>query len=521
MQQRTIVGASGRKQVGILAGAKFLAVVAVVGAGSLRAQAAPWLPVDDPRLPFLEHLFLRGDLRDPAPLVRPLNTAALMTSLGEAPPRNLGAASTALIGRLRTSLRLPETETWWRASPGVGIDAVTHAGRDPLHPVGDDGLHPFGEMRLEARFGPGIFVARPIWERRLLEDPDYVPRGISTRPRSPWRFAEAYGSIQTRWIQVQYGQQARNWGPPGLPGLGLSDWSYPRTELHVVAGNERLRIEAFSTQLLGDSTASGEPVHRYWAGHRFDVGLFRNLRVGFWETVVVAGRSRELEPAYRNPVVLLVFPQFFGREDNQNVLLGGDLHWRPSPGLLIEGQVALDDWTTNPAVTFPNRWGFTVGAGGALGNRGSWRARYTTVTVTAYRTADSSEQHVEAGVGLGRGFPDNEAYILQTSWLVEPRGLLLSPELVIQRQGAARLTDPYPTGQEAALLPTRLSGVVETTARLGLGVTLHAGPVALVGQVGVQRSSNDGHVTGRNATRVVARMHLRLGTSLSGSLDPP
>jgi hypothetical protein len=517
--QRTIAGASGRRQVGTTARATALAAVQALLAGALAAQASPSLPLDDPRLPFLEYLFLRGDLRDPSPMARPLSTGALLSALEATPRGSRAAASTMLIDRLRTSLRPPETDTWWRAGPRIGVDAVTHGGRDPLHPIGDGGLHPFADLRLEARFGPGLFVARPTWERRLLEDPDYVPRGISTRPRSPWRFAEAYGSIQTRWIQVQYGQQARNWGPAGMSGLGLSDWSYPRTELQVVAGNDRLRVEAFSTQLLGDSTASGEPVNRYWAGHRFDVGLFRNLRLGFWETVVVAGRSRELEPAYRNPVILLVFPQFFGREDKQNVLLGGDVQWRPSPGLLVEGQVALDDWTTDPAVTYPNRWGVTVGVGGAFGDRGTWRARYTTVTVTAYRTADSSEQHVEAGVGLGRGFPDNEAIILQTSWLVQPR-LLLSPELMVQRQGAARLTDPYPTGPEAAFLPTRLSGVIETTARLGLGITMHAGPVALVGHAGVQRSRNDGHVVGRDATRFVARMHLRIGTSLFGSLDP-
>ena len=517
--QRTIVGASGRRQVGTRARATALATVQSLLAGALAAQASPSLPLDDPRLPFLEYLFLRGDVRDPSPMARPLNTGALLSALEETPRGTRAAASTMLVDRLRRSLRPPETETWWRAGPRIGVDAVTHGGRDPLHPIGDGGLHRFADLRLEARFGPGLFVARPTWERRLLEDPDYVPRGISTRPRSPWRFAEAYGAIQTRWLQVQYGQQARNWGPAELAGLGLSDWSYPRTELQVVAGNERLRIAAFSTQLLGDSTASGEPINRYWAGHRFDVGLFRNLRLGFWETVVVAGRSRELEPAYRNPVILLVFPQFFGREDKQNVLLGGDVQWRPSSGLLVEGQVALDDWTTDPAVTYPNRWGVTVGVGGAFGARGTWRARYTTVTVTAYRTADSSEQHVEAGVGLGRGFPDNEAFILQTSWLVQSR-LLLSPELVVQRQGAARLTDPYPTGQEAALLPTRLSGVIETTARLGLGITLHAGPVALVGHAGVQRSRNDGHIVGRGATRFVARMHFRIGTSHSGPLDP-
>jgi hypothetical protein len=452
-------------------------------------------------------------------MVRPVRAGDLLTVLSERRP-DRSASSSALMDRLAASLAQPEPEAWWRVTPRVGSDATTHGSRDPLHPIGKGGVYPYADSRFEARFGPVLLVARPSFEPRLRDDSSYAVMAPENNVRYRWRFVEAYGSVQTRWLQVLYGQQARNDGPPGLPGLGLSDWSYPRTELLVVVGNRRLRGTAFSTQLTDDSTDAGEPIHRYWVGHRLDLGLSRAFQVGFWETAIVAGRSYELEPGYRNPLLLIVFPQYFGRHQRQNVLIGTDLTWRPDPRLLLEAQLALDDWTTHPdVVVYPNRWGVTLGAGGPLGRRGSWRLRYSTVTVTAYRTFRAFENFTDDGVGLARGWPDNELYSLESGWLVHPR-LLLTPEVAYQRQGAARLTDPFPSESVAAVLPTRLSGVVENTLRLGLRLAGDAGRLGVIAQAGVQHSKNDGNVAGRSATRFTARLAVRIGATFWGRLEP-
>src|SRR5689334_18554103 len=42
------------------------ALVSVAAAPSLIAQASPYLTLDDPRLPLLEHLIARGDVEDPS-----------------------------------------------------------------------------------------------------------------------------------------------------------------------------------------------------------------------------------------------------------------------------------------------------------------------------------------------------------------------------------------------------------------------------------------------------------------------
>ena len=53
----------------------FVAVLCLALTSPLRAQASPYVPLDDPRLPLLEHLIARGDIDDPSPMVRPFRRA--------------------------------------------------------------------------------------------------------------------------------------------------------------------------------------------------------------------------------------------------------------------------------------------------------------------------------------------------------------------------------------------------------------------------------------------------------------
>lgn len=46
-------------------------LLAIVLATPASPQASPYLPLDDPRLPLIEHLITRGDIRDPSPMLRP------------------------------------------------------------------------------------------------------------------------------------------------------------------------------------------------------------------------------------------------------------------------------------------------------------------------------------------------------------------------------------------------------------------------------------------------------------------
>src|SRR6476620_5860827 len=72
-----------------------VALAGVLGPPCVRAQASPYLPLDDPRLPLLEHLIERGDIEDPSPMVRPFRRRDAVRVLAAAD--TAGAPSLSLI----------------------------------------------------------------------------------------------------------------------------------------------------------------------------------------------------------------------------------------------------------------------------------------------------------------------------------------------------------------------------------------------------------------------------------------
>src|SRR5262245_32279589 len=85
------------------------------------AQSSPYLPLDDPRLPLLEHLIARGDIADPSPLVRPFRRADALRALAHA---DTGSdASAAIIRHLREELDEPADSNRWRVGIRVGGQA--------------------------------------------------------------------------------------------------------------------------------------------------------------------------------------------------------------------------------------------------------------------------------------------------------------------------------------------------------------------------------------------------------------
>ena len=202
---------------------------------ALGAQASPFIPLDDPRMPLIEHLIARGDIRDPTPLIRPFRRSDLVHVITEA---RLDTASAA--GRIATRLRRafadPPAESWAAVAPRGGVQAYSHARRDLLEPGGNGGVTGYAESEFSAVFGSLALVSRPAAENRLKLDPDWVADTAQRQKTIAYRFIDAYISAQFRLATIQFGQIDRNWGPVGVPGLGLSNYGYPRTDLSFEAG---------------------------------------------------------------------------------------------------------------------------------------------------------------------------------------------------------------------------------------------------------------------------------------------
>ena len=490
---------------------------------ALSAQASPFIPLDDPRMPLIEHLITRGNIRDPAPLIRPFRRSDLVRVISEAALDTASAAG-RIATRLRRAFADPPAESWAGVAPRGGVQAYSHARRDLLEPGGNGGVTGYAESELSAVFGPFALVSRPAAENRLKLDPDWVADTAQRQKTIAYRFIDAYISAQFRLATIQFGQIDRNWGPVGVPGLGLSNYGYPRTDLSFEFGPPAFRIRTIGTQLDDETGADSNVVHRYFVTHRLDVRLRKNLTLAIWENSVTAGHDLQFEPSNQNPLLLYTFAAQFGRNGKSNTMLGGDAHWRVTPKLLLEGQAVIDDWRIglNRAAgetPRPNRWGLTVTASGPLGAAMAWHGSYTMVSSLAFHTTNPAENFTDGGVGIGRNFPDNGllsiaiAIPVRASWLV-------TPEADVLVQGEGRLDQPFPDGPALSATPEWLIGTVATTWRLAVGVNGQPGPFGLSAVAGFHHVTNAGNQPGATVNGFEGRLTATIGFRTSRALPP-
>ncbi len=479
------------------------------------AQASPYLPMDDPRLPLLEHLIARGDVDDPSPQVRPFRVLDAVRALDLAD--SLAAPAGELVRSLRASFDTSPGDRW-RLAARAGAQAYSHIRRDPLHPLGPDGVRPYADLTGEAVMGPIVLVSRPAAEPRLPDDPEWPGRRDL---ELAWRMVEAYASAQFKYGSVFYGQMDRNWGPAGITGIPLSDYGYNSVEAGFEVGVKTVRLQALARTLNDARDSLGQRVHRYFFAHRLAVQPSARLSVALWETTVLAGVDRDFDARYRNSLALLLLANQYGLGADGNIMFGFDARWRAARALTLEGQLAIDDLqyeNTGGAGRYPSRWAFTVAGSGPLGRRLGWRAFYTQASSLAFRTLSPFESFTDAGVGLGRNFDDMDQATV-TATLPAGTRWLLTPEVTLLRQGEGRLTDPFPTtAGQAGGVPQLFIGVVERTWRAALGVSGRQGPLDLRASAGLHHVVNADHQEGRTVNRFEGRLQATLGLSRGGTL---
>jgi hypothetical protein len=484
-----------------------------VCAAPLAGQASPYIPLDDPRLPSLEHLIALGDVDDPEPMIRPFRRADAVRVLSDAMTRS-ATRDTTLVRTLLAAWKEDTAEAHWEVRARVGGQAYTEARRDPLHPAGDGGMRPYADLALTGTFGNFIAASRPALESRLLDDPDWPGRKDI---KVTGRHVEGYLSAQFRWLRLFYGQMERNWGPVGVPGFGVGDAGYPRPELGFELGTDRFRLRAQAAALADQSDSAGSVIHRYFFAHRLGMRLSPRLTLGLWETTVLSGKDRNFDGRYRNPVTLLLLANEYGLGDDGNVLIGLDIAWRLRRATL-QAQLAIDDiqyQNRSSPTRVPDRYGFTLQGTGPLCGRVAWRVLYTRATSLAFRAQDPTQSFVDQGVGLGRNFADDDQLTFQASTPIA-RDWLVTPELTLLRQGQGRLTDTLPTGTGFGSTPTIFIGTVERTWRAALGVSGQRGALGVRADAGFHYVQNDGHLAGRHRTRFVGRIEATLALSRRG-----
>jgi hypothetical protein len=255
-----------------------------------RAQASPYVQLEDPRLARFELLVDRAVILDPTPLVRPFTEAQAIAALRALAPRATAADS----AQVQSLLRLwspPDTVYWGRAEFALGAQAYTHARRDALHPAGSEGFRPFGSIEFLGVFGPVVTHAEVYGENRLRDDPDW-PANITGEAISSeliWRYPEAYIGAQWKPAHLFLGQMSREWGPRGVPGIPVSGWGYPFHHLAFNVGTRDIRLQGIVAQLEDEADAAGQVIHRYQVAHRLGVQVTPKIHLALWQTAIVAG----------------------------------------------------------------------------------------------------------------------------------------------------------------------------------------------------------------------------------------
>jgi hypothetical protein len=484
----------------------------------LPAQGSPFIPLDDPTLPLVEHLIARGDIDDPSPFIRPFRQADLRRVIARA--ESLGTGNRDQLRRLADRFGERPDSSRWSLAARAGAQSYTHARRDPLHPAGPSGTRPYAELELSAVIGQLVLVSRPVLEPRLVPDPDWPGRkDLDVAGRQ----SEAYISSQFSSASLLYGQLDHNWGPVGVAGIPLSNYGYGRSVLGFEVGTRAVRLRSLASSLGDERDSANQVVHRYFFAHRLSARLSDRVQAGLWETVVFAGVDRNADTRTFNPLSLSFLENAYGLGEETNSMLGADLHWKAGRGVTLQAQVALDDLTYKdrggPARN-PDRWAFTVMGFGPLGGTASWRAFYTQASSLAFRTFDGQFQDfTDRGVGIGRNFADNDQLSLLVS-LPVARRWLLTPELTLLRQGEGRIQDPYPASGSAELgsTPQLFIGVVERTWRAGVAVAGWIRPFRVNGSAGFHRIENRNHVEGDTVHRFEGRLLVTIGFSRRGRL---
>lgn len=479
--------------------------------GALIAQSQPYVALDDPDLPMVELLIQRGVVRDPSPLKRPFLVSELRSALDSA---DVGTATdSALVARLQARWTQAGT-AWWRTEARGGADAYSTPRRDLLHPVGDGSAQPYVEVAISAGLGNVVVASRAVAEPRVTDDPDWPGR---RNLKIPTRLIDAYLLADFRFARIAYGQLLQNWGPVGMPGIPLSDYGYERQGVILELGTRRARLSALATDLADTADSTGTAVHRYYFLHRLALTLSDKLTLAAWEANVLSGADRNFETRYRNPLSVSYLANTIGLGDRGNVMLGIDGRWRPGRNLTVEGQFGLDDIWIQDRDQNRDRYLFTLAAGGPLGRQGAWRAMYSQVSSLALRTFIPADNFLDAGVGIGRNFSDNDHLKLSVSMPFRARWLI-SPELALFRQGEGDPRAPYPEGAARAATPTLFIGTVERTFRAAVVVSGSEGPLQVAGDVGVHRVSNAEHVEGAVRTELAFRLRATVGIGTGGRI---
>ncbi len=263
---------------------------------------------------------------------------------------------------------------------------------------GNDG-EVWGLARPELLLGLGERVtAAVVYSWRLGPERETNISGGKPSPRErSWRglvseFEKSVISISGDSWRFSAGRDYLHWGSGREEGLLLSKTAHSIDHVAAMLSIGRLSFHAVHALLDPEFP-------RRFSGHRLTIRLPRGIFLGVGETVVYTGR--DVEFSYLLPFSIFYANQYNEAEDD-NILWGLDLKVPVTRGLILYGELLIDDFQYESDPPAPNRLGFNFTAEAMVtvgGREIELLAGYTFIDIYTYAHKDSLFTRYVTGSG--------------------------------------------------------------------------------------------------------------------------
>ncbi len=308
--------------------------------------------------------------------------------------------------------------------------------------------------------------------------------------------------FRTSWAQFEIGRNQLAWGSSPMAQLGLRGRQAPVDLLRLQIVWRRFQFTYVHANLRAAS-------RRYFAGHRLDVRLARQSRVGIYEGVIYGGR--DIEWQYLNPLM----PYHIAEHqlgDRDNNVLGIDFSFGARHAKFY-GEIFVDDLSLEfPIGTYwGNKLAYLFGAFLArpLGWRNAdLRIEYARVDPFVYTHDDSVNVYAHSGESLGSPLGPNADRIQATIVYQPHRDVRFTANYSHDRKGKGDIFSPHrdTDGNNKEFL----KGTIETANewRTSMSVQIRR-DVYIDLDVGWRRARNVGQMAGRHENLRQALFALR------------
>lgn len=308
-------------------------------------------------------------------------------------------------------------------------------------------------------------------DRAKAIDPDYIGK--------KWRGLA--GDIETAAIYFKknnltltLGRQRIFWGPQPV-NLMFSETAEPLDIFSAGYKKGRLSFNFLFARLDGSRPDSIDYLrfpaysfkdNRYIAAHRLDILLYKNCRLGFFESSLFGGEGRPPELYYLNPLQFFHIAQLNENMDD-NTILGLDFIILPARSYSIYGQLLVDDFQIDRKTQGdqePNEIGVMAGLFKA-GKPGSLspdiKIEYTRITNRTYHQIIPRNRYLYRNKLLGhplgsdsdslsllvRFWPDVHRYAeIEIAWRRNGEGSIYKPWDMPWLEMEGDYDEPFPTG---------------------------------------------------------------------------